>query len=37
MIRDQYTQKPYVVFSTRMRLGGGVQNFEAFKLLKCSA
>lgn len=37
LIRDQYTQKPYVVFSTRMRIGGGVQNFEAFKLLKCAA
>lgn len=37
IIRDQYTQKPYVVFSTRMRLGGGVQNFEAIKLLKCAA
>lgn len=37
LIRDQYTQKPYVVFSTRMRLGGGVQNFEAIKLLKCAA
>lgn len=36
LIRDQYTQKPYVVFSTRMRLGGGVQNFEAIKLLKCA-
>ena len=36
-IRDQYTQKPYVVFSTRMRIGGGVQNFEAIKVLKCSA
>lgn len=37
LIRDQYTMKPYVVFSTRMRLGGGVQNFEAIKLLKCAA
>lgn len=37
LIRDQYTQKPYVVFSTRMRIGGGVQNFEAIKLLKCAA
>jgi HK97 family phage major capsid protein len=37
LIRDQYTQKPYVVFSTRMRLAGGFQNFEAIKLLKCAA
>lgn len=36
-IRDPYTNKPFVVFSTRMRIGGGVQNFEAVKLLQIGA
>lgn len=36
MLRDPYTAKPYVKFYTTMRIGGGVQNFEAAKLLKCS-
>ncbi|UFX42075.1 phage major capsid protein [Bradyrhizobium sp. 41S5] len=34
VLRDPYTAKPYVLFYTTKRVGGGVQNFEAFKLLK---
>jgi HK97 family phage major capsid protein len=33
-LRDPYTQKPYVTFYTTKRVGGGVQNFEAIKLMK---
>lgn len=36
VLRDPYTNKPYVHFYTTKRVGGGVQNFEALKLLKCS-
>jgi HK97 family phage major capsid protein len=36
MLRDPYTAKGWVKFYTTMRIGGGVQNFEAIKLLKCS-
>ena len=36
VLRDPYTNKPYVMFYTTTRVGGGVQNFEAIKLLKCS-
>jgi HK97 family phage major capsid protein len=34
ILRDPYTAKPYVLFYTVKRVGGGVQNFEAIKLLK---
>ncbi len=34
VLRDPYTNKPYVSFYTTKRVGGGVQNFEAIKLLK---
>ena len=37
MLRDPYTAKPYVKFWSTRRVGGGVQNFQAIKLLKCSA
>lgn len=37
VLRDPYTQKPYVMFYTTKRVGGGVQNFEAIKLLKFAA
>jgi HK97 family phage major capsid protein len=33
-LRDPYSAKPYVQFYTVKRVGGGVQNFEAIKLLK---
>ncbi|SLN36636.1 Phage capsid family protein [Aquimixticola soesokkakensis] len=37
VLRDPYTNKPYVHFYTTKRVGGGVQNFEAIKLLKVAA
>lgn len=37
VLRDPYTSKPNVLFYTTKRVGGGVQNFEAVKLLKVAA
>lgn len=37
VLRDPYTAKPYVLFYTTKRVGGGVQNFDAIKLLKFAA
>jgi HK97 family phage major capsid protein len=37
MLRDPYSAKPYVLFYTTKRVGGGVQDFDAIKLLKFSA
>lgn len=37
VLRDPFTSKPNVLFYTTKRVGGGVVNFEAIKLLKCSA
>jgi HK97 family phage major capsid protein len=34
ILRDPYSAKPYVLFYTTKRVGGGVQNYEAIKLLK---
>jgi HK97 family phage major capsid protein len=34
VLRDPYSSKPHVLFYTTKRVGGGVQNFEAIKLLK---
>ena len=34
VLRDPYSSKPYVLFYTTKRVGGGVQNFEALKLMK---
>ena len=34
VLRDPYTNKPFVMFYVTKRLGGGVQNFDAIKLLK---
>lgn len=36
VLRDPYTNKPYVMFYTTKRVGGGIQNFEAIKAMKCS-
>ncbi|PZU95645.1 MAG: phage major capsid protein [Chelatococcus sp.] len=36
VLRDPYTNKPNVNFYTTKRVGGGVANFEAIKLMKCS-
>ncbi len=35
-LRDPYTAKPYVVFYTTKRTGGGAMNYEAIKFLKFS-
>lgn len=37
ILRDPYSAKPYVLFYTTKRVGGGVQNFEALKLVKFAA
>jgi len=34
VLRDPFTSKPYILFYTTKRVGGGVQNFEAIKLMK---
>ncbi|WP_454068181.1 phage major capsid protein [Brucella anthropi] len=36
VLRDPFTSKPNVLFYTTKRVGGGVVNFEALKLLKVS-
>ncbi|MFA5897884.1 MAG: phage major capsid protein [Hyphomicrobium sp.] len=37
VLRDPYTSKPYVKFYTTKRVGAGVVNFEAIKLMKFGA
>lgn len=37
VLRDPFTNKPYVHFYTTKRVGGGIQNFEAIKLMKVAA
>jgi HK97 family phage major capsid protein len=37
VLRDPYSAKPFVLFYTTKRVGGGVQNFEAIKLMKFAA
>lgn len=37
VLRDPYSAKPYVLFYTTKRVGGGVQDFDAIKLLKFGA
>ncbi len=37
VLRDPYSNKPYVLFYTTKRVGGGVQDFDAIKLLKFAA
>ncbi len=34
ILRDPFSAKPYVLFYTTKRVGGGVQDFDAIKLLK---
>jgi HK97 family phage major capsid protein len=34
VLRDPYSAKPYVLFYVTKRVGGGVQNFDAIKVLK---
>ena len=37
VLRDPYSAKPFVLFYTTKRVGGGVQDFDAIKFLKFSA
>ena len=37
VLRDPYSAKPYVLFYTTKRVGGGVQNYDAIKLMKFAA
>ncbi|MDX1949585.1 MAG: phage major capsid protein [Rickettsiales bacterium] len=37
ILRDPYTEKPFVKFYTTKRVGGEVVNFEAIKILKLAA
>ena len=37
VLRDPYTAKPYVLFYTTKRVGGGIQDFDAIKLVKFAA
>jgi HK97 family phage major capsid protein len=37
MLRDPYSAKPYTLFYTTKRVGGGVQDFDAIKLMKFGA
>lgn len=37
VLRDPYSAKPYVLFYTTKRVGGGVQDFDAVKFLKFAA
>jgi HK97 family phage major capsid protein len=37
VLRDPFSAKPYVLFYTTKRVGGGVQDFDAVKLLKFAA
>lgn len=37
VLRDPYSAKPYVLFYTTRRVGGGVQDFDAIKVMKLSA
>ena len=34
VLRDPYSAKPYVLFYTTKRVGGGVQDFDAIKLIR---
>jgi HK97 family phage major capsid protein len=37
VLRDPYSVKPYILFYTTRRVGGGVRDFNAIKVLKASA
>jgi len=37
VLRDPYSAKPYVLFYTTKRVGGGVQDFAAIKLIRYAA
>ncbi|NWG54856.1 MAG: phage major capsid protein [Hydrogenophilaceae bacterium] len=37
VLRDPFTAKPYVLFYVTKRVGGGIQNYDAVKLMKFAA
>lgn len=37
VLRDPYSLRPYVLFCTTRRVGGGIQNFDAIKVMKFAA
>lgn len=37
ILRDPFSAKPYVLFYTTKRVGGGIQDFDAIKLMKFAA
>jgi len=37
VLRDPFTAKPYILFYTTKRVGGGVQDFDAIKVMKFAA
>ncbi len=37
ILRDPYSAKPYVLFYATKRVAGGVQDFDAIKLMKFAA
>ncbi len=37
VLRDPYSAKPYVLFYTTKRVGGGVQDFDAIKVMTFAA
>ena len=37
VLRDPFSAKPYVLFYTTKRVGGGVQDFDAIKVMKFAA
>jgi HK97 family phage major capsid protein len=37
VLRDPFSAKPYVLFYTTKRVGGGIADYDAIKLLKFSA
>ena len=34
VLRDPYSAKPYILYYTTKRVGGGVQDYDAIKFLK---
>jgi HK97 family phage major capsid protein len=36
VLRDPYSSKPYVLFYTTKRVGGGIKDFDAIKLMQFS-
>ena len=37
VLRDPFSAKPYMLFYTTKRVGGGIQDFDAIKLLRFAA